>query len=152
MDCRHPFPHTLLFPFAVHDAGTAATPKKGIAIVFIRCLAKVGDLFSGGDVMCPNQGVEESHLGGAYAQIRKDGNSTPAAAFFRVIRRVKSALSFAREAFTFAGGDAKLEQKGHVHTRPDAKPHLHPTRPGSPLPGCTPPCLCSRPNIESFWL
>jgi hypothetical protein len=61
MNGRNPVSHALLATFAVHDAGTATAPKEGIAAIFVGCLAEVGYLFAGGDVVSPDQSMEEGH-------------------------------------------------------------------------------------------
>lgn len=64
---RNPVSHTLLVTFAIHDAGIATAPKKGMAGVFVGCLAEVGYLFARGDVVSPDQGMEEGHRRSAEA-------------------------------------------------------------------------------------
>ena len=61
LDGSDPFLDGLLAPLAVHDARTAAAPEKGVAVVLAGRLAEVGNLPPGGDVVGPDEGVEESH-------------------------------------------------------------------------------------------
>lgn len=61
---RNPVFHSLLVTFAIHDAGIATAPEEGIAGVFVGCLAEVGYLFARGDVVSPDQGMEEGHRRG----------------------------------------------------------------------------------------
>lgn len=51
----------MLASFAVHDARAAAAPEKGVAAVLAGCLAEMGHLLAGRDVVRPDQGVEERH-------------------------------------------------------------------------------------------
>ena len=61
LDGSDPLLDGLLAPLAVHDARTAAAPEKGVAVVLAGRLAEVGNLPPGGDVVGPDEGVEESH-------------------------------------------------------------------------------------------
>ena len=61
LDGSDPLLDGLLAPFAVHDARTAAAPEKGVAVVLAGRLPEVGNFLSGGNVVGPDEGVEESH-------------------------------------------------------------------------------------------
>lgn len=90
MNRRDPVSHTLLFTFAVHDAGAAATPEESIAGVFVGCLAEVGDLFARGDVVSPDQGMEEGHR--RECRGSEIGGDSPVAASLESQTSVNSAL------------------------------------------------------------
>lgn len=129
---RNPVSHTLLVTFAIHDAGIATAPKKGIAGVFVGCLAEVGYLFARGDVVSPDQGMEEGHRRECRGMER--GGDSPVVALLESLASVNSAL---REAFACLKEAAekvwrvKWDETGTCTRDATPSPRLDPTRPGS---------------------
>ena len=61
LNSPNPFSDSMLAAFAIHDARTASAPEQGIALKLPGCFSQMGNLLAGGDVVGPDQGVEESH-------------------------------------------------------------------------------------------
>lgn len=60
LDRRDPLSDTVLTTPAVHDAWTTTTAKKCVASAFVGCLAQMRYLLAAGNVMSPNEGVEDT--------------------------------------------------------------------------------------------
>lgn len=135
---RNPVSHTLLVTFAIHDAGIATAPKKGIAGVFVGCLAEVGYLFARGDVVSPDQGMEEGHR--RECRGMEMGGDSPVVALLESLASVNSAL---REAFACLQETAEKVWRGlngtklaRAHATRRQAPVLIPRDQDLPPPGC----------------